>query len=301
MADDAAAPYLALTFDVRGGVAEAWTDALLAVGAQSVDAADARAGTAAESPAYGEPEQHPWPVVRLTALFDPGVPWKERLGQAEAIVGEQATAYSTALVQSGDWVRKTQAQFTPIRVSPRLWIVPTWCAPPDPNALVVKLDPGLAFGTGAHPTTLLCLRWLAAHLEPGESVLDYGCGSGILAIAAAKLGARSVTGVDVDPQAIATSRDNAKLNAVPIDFGLAHELGAGQTFGAVLANILANPLELLAPLLAERVRTGGQIVLSGILESQVDAVLGAYGRWFNIAPWGSIDGWVALAGMRGAR
>jgi len=293
-------PCVALRFDVPGEAAEIWTDALLDAGAQSVDAADADAGTGQERPAYGDPASLPWPRVRLTALVAAGEAWQAILARAEAISGRRVPACSASRVESGDWVRKTQAQFTPIRVGGRLWIVPTWCTPPEPDAVVVTLDPGLAFGTGAHPTTLLCLRWLAEELHRGESLLDYGCGSGILAIAAAKLGASRVTGVDIDPQAILTSRANAKANAVDGRFGLADEM-APDTFDVVAANILANPLELLAPLLAARVRAGGRIVLSGILEDQSGALLDAYRRWFNIGPWGSTDGWVALAGERAAR
>lgn len=300
MAEDSPSHYVAVTFDVRGSVAETWADALLEAGAQSVDAADAKAGTDAESPAYGEPNASAWRVIRMTALFGERDSWQQILAQAAAILGEPAPRYSSALVEGGDWVRKTQAQFKPIRVTQHLWIVPTWCAPPDPHAVVVTLDPGLAFGTGTHPTTQLCLRWLAEHLHPGDSLLDYGCGSGILAIAAAKLGADRVAGVDIDDQAIATSRANAKANGVEIAFGLPDEVDAG-SFDVAVANILANPLELLAPLLAGRVRGGGHIVLSGILESQAGPVLDAYGRWFNIGPWGSTDGWVALAGSRNGR
>jgi ribosomal protein L11 methyltransferase len=167
-------------------------------------------------------------------------------------------------------------------------------------AAVVTLDPGLAFGTGSHPSTLLCLRWLSLNMGAGASVLDYGCGSGILAIAAAKLGAARVVGIDIDSQAIATSRANAQLNDVAAVFGASDEF-EGETFDVVVANILANPLELLAPLLAGRVRTGGRVVLSGILEAQATGVLAAYDRWFNIGPWGSTEGWVALAGVRRAR
>ncbi len=292
-------PYLAVTFDVKGSVAEAWADALLEAGAQSIDATDAGAGTGTESPVFDEPELGAWPAIRLTALFEADSPWREMLDRASAIVGEPTPLWSTTSVPSEDWVRKAQGQFGPIRVSERLWVVPTWHAPPDPGAIVVRVDPGLAFGTGTHPTTLLCLRWLDANLRPGDTLLDYGCGSGILAIAAAKLGAKRVMGVDIDPQAVATSRANGKANAVDVAFELAPE-AAPEAFDVVVANILANPLELLAPLLAGRVRAAGHVVLSGILEAQADAVLGAYGRWFNIGSWGSADGWVALAGVRRA-
>lgn len=290
---------MAVAFDAGIKVAESWADALLAEGASSVDATDASAGTAAEVPVYGEPAAHPWPVVRLTALFAEAAPWETMLSRAAAAVGEPLPKYSTSAVATTDWVLRTQAQFAPIRVDERLWIVPSWCAPPDPAAIAITLDPGLAFGTGAHPSTLLCLRWLAAHMPHGASVLDYGCGSGILAIAAAKLGARTVAGVDIDPQAVETSRENAKANAVPAVFTSPEDLAPG-TFDLAVANILANPLEILAPLLAGRVRPGGQVVLAGILEAQTAAVRGAYERWFNIGPWGSTDGWVALAGARRA-
>jgi ribosomal protein L11 methyltransferase len=297
---DASPAYVAVTFEVDGRVAEAWADALLEAGAQSVDATDAKAGTDAEVPVYAEPDAATWPTIRLSALFETGAPWRKSLELASAIVGNTLPAYSTALVPGADWVRRTQAQFAPIQASERLWIVPTWCTAPDPTAVVVSLDPGLAFGTGTHPSTLLCLRWLSAHLHSGDSLLDYGCGSGILAIAAAKLGASRVTGVDIDPQAIATARANARANAVAATFALADE-AIPDRFDVVVANILANPLELLAPLLAARVRRGGRIVLSGILEPQADAVRDAYRRWFNIGSWGSTDGWVALAGVRNAR
>jgi ribosomal protein L11 methyltransferase len=289
-----------VVFDASADLAERWADALLASGALSVDAGDAGAGTADETPVYDDPATHAWPVVRLTALFGEATECESALAHASWLTGAPVPAYSVSRVPAEDWVRKTQEQFTPIRVAERLWVVPSWRAPPDPKAVIVTLDPGLAFGTGAHPSTLLCLRWLAGELEQGSSVLDYGCGSGILAIAAAKLGAGRVVGIDIDSQAIATSRTNAQANEVVAEFGSPDLLGA-ECFDVVLANILANPLELLAPLFAGRVREGGHIVLSGILNEQADAVLAAYARWFNIGLWGSTDGWVALAGVRSAR
>jgi ribosomal protein L11 methyltransferase len=295
-----ASPYLAVTFDVAADDLEQWTDALLAAGVLSVDATDANAGTAAEVPVYDEPGTMPWPMVRLTALIDATVECEQVLAFTAKSIGASVPAHSTVSVPSGDWVRKSQAQFAPLRIGERLWIVPSWCTPPDPKAIVVTLDPGLAFGTGAHPSTLLCLRWLAVNLAPGCSMLDYGCGSGILAIAAAKLGATRVVGIDIDDQAIATSRGNARANGVVAEFALP-DRESEERFDVVVANILANPLELLAPLLAARVRSGGHLVVSGILESQAAAVLAVYERWFNIALWGSADGWVALAGVRRAR
>ena len=300
MPDRLPSHYLTVTFETGADSAEAWADALVAAGALAVDAADASAGTPAEIPAYGEPGAPPWRHVRITALFDEGTDWPATLARAAESLGQPLATYTTALVENTDWVRHTQAQFAPVRVTDALWVVPSWCAPPDSAAIVVRLDPGLAFGTGSHPSTLLCLRWLATELRAAASVLDYGCGSGILAIAAAKLGAQRIVGVDIDAQAIATSRANAKANGVIAAFGEPDEF-AGEMFDIAVANILANPLELLAPLLAGRVRTGGRVVLSGILEPQAQDVLAAYERWFNIEPWGSTEGWVALAGVRRAR
>lgn len=303
MPEHSASRYRGLTFDATPDTAERWADALLEAGALSVDATDASAGTPAEMPIYGEPGtagEASWPVIRLTVLFSEATDAEHALVQAAAALGESLPAYSMATIAGDDWVRNSQAQFAPIRVTDRLWIVPSWCAPHDAAAINIVLDPGLAFGTGAHPTTLLCLRWLAENLRRGASMLDYGCGSGILAIAAVKLGAGRVTGIDIDPQAIATSRANAATNDVVVEFGLPEDLPA-EFVDVALANILANPLELMAPLFAARVRTHGSIVLSGILEAQVDAVVAAYEQWFNIAPWGTVDGWVALAGVRVTR
>ena len=290
----------ALSFDAAADAAERWADALLSAGALSVDVSDPHAGTPAETALYDESGEYSsalWPVTRLTALFDAATDTEAALATAAALLQEALPLHRRAAVEEQDWLRLAQAQFVPIRVTDRLWIVPSWCEPPYRGAINVALDPGLAFGTGSHPTTLLCLRWLAENLEPGAALLDYGCGSGILAIAAAKLGAAVVTGVDIDPQAIAASRANAVKNGVIVQFGPPDRLSPGP-FDIVIANILANPLELLAPLLAGRVRATGRVVLSGILDSQAEHVAATYARWFNIAPWASTDGWTALAGVR---
>ncbi len=292
-------PYLALSFDAPGDDAERWADALLESGALSVEAADANAGTGEEAARFGEPgaEAAAWPVTHLTALFDAGADIEATLGRVEEALGRRAPPHKIDTIADTDWVRKTQTQFVPIRVSERLWIVPSWCEPAATNAINLRIDPGLAFGTGSHATTRLCLRWLDAHLAPGASLLDYGCGSGILAIAAMKFGAGDACGVDVDPQAVRASRANAAANAVSVRFGSPDDLSDG-AFDVVVANILANPLELLAPLLAGRVRPNGHLVLSGILDAQAAAVAAAYARWFTLDAWGREDGWVALAGSR---
>jgi len=291
--------FVALRFDAPAATAEAWSDAMLAAGAASVDAADANAGTGDETPRYGEPghEGALWSVCRLTALFAADADVEASVRRAAASLGVETPAFTLENLAEQDWVRRTQAQFGPLRIAERLWVIPSWCEPVDPQAINLELDPGLAFGTGSHPTTRLCLRWLAANLAPGQSVLDYGCGSGILAIAAAKLGAAAVAGTDVDPQAIEASRANAARNGVRARFVLPDAL-APDPVDVIVANILANTLRLLAPVLAARVRHGGAIVLSGILEDQVAAVRGAYRRWFKLAAWGTDDGWVALTGRR---
>jgi ribosomal protein L11 methyltransferase len=296
-------PYLAVHFDAGAAATDAWADALLDAGALSVDVADPSAGTVAESPRFGEPGLPPaewWPVNRLTALFAADTDVAAALAAAAAVAGAPLPPWEAQPVAEQDWVRATQAQFAPIRIADRLWIVPSWCEPVDAAAINLILDPGLAFGTGSHPTTRLCLEWLCAELAPGASVLDYGCGSGILAIAAARLGARPVVGTDVDPQALTASRANAATNRVDAAFVPPDGLGTAAPFDVVVANILANPLRLLAPALAARVRRGGRIVLSGILAPQADEVAAAYARWFTISVWRQDEDWVALAGIRRA-
>ena len=292
--------YIALRFDAAGREAEIWSDALLEAGALSVDVSDPGAGTPAESPQYGEPGEPGamlWPVSRIVALFGADADTGAALRHAATATAMPAPAFETFPVAEQDWVRATQAQFGPVRIDDGFWIVPSWSSAPEPHALNLKLDPGLAFGTGSHPTTHLCLAWLREHITGGESLLDYGCGSGILAIAAMRLGAGSAFGTDVDHQAIRASNENARANGVEATF-LPPDALPAQAFDVVVANILANPLTVLAPLLARRVRPGGRIALSGILAPQVPAIAAAYARWFNIATWRSRDDWVLLAGER---
>jgi len=291
--------YAALRFIVDADDADAWSDALLAEGAFSVDAADPHAGSAAETPIYAEPGERDalWPVTQLTALFDSASNPTAALQRAAMTLARPAPLHRTFTVPEQDWVRTTQKQFDPIRIADGFWIVPSWCDAPDRTALNLSLDPGLAFGTGSHATTRLCLLWLRAHVKAGDSVLDYGCGSGILAIAAKMLGAMRVVGADVDPQAVAASIDNARANAVDASFVAPDALGDA-TFDIVVANILTNALLMLAPLLAARVRVGGRIALCGILTSQADAVSETYRRWFEIEAWRSSEDWSLLAGVR---
>lgn len=293
--------WLALTIDANAEEVEALSDALLELGASSVDIRDAEAGTERERPVFGEPGEPgaaAWQASQLTALFESG-------RDIAAIVAAAAQAarllrlpsYRVAELPEQDWVRLTQSQFEPIRISGRLWIIPTWHTPPDPGAINLILDPGLAFGTGSHPTTRLCLRWLDENIRGGEDVLDYGCGSGILAIAAVKLGAASASGIDIDPRAVEASRRNAAQNEVAADFYTPDEAPALQA-DIVVANILANPLITLAPTLARATRARGRMALSGILRDQADGVARAFQPWFHIAPAIDDEGWVCLEGTR---
>jgi ribosomal protein L11 methyltransferase len=291
-----------LTLLTDEGRAEALADALIDAGALSVAIEDANAASADEEPLYGEPgfapERRGWTHSRLRVMLDEALVEQAFEAAAAALGCDAPRIESRAAVADTDWVRATQQQFPPTRISERLWIVPSWHTPPHPPAISVRLDPGVAFGTGTHATTRLCLAWLDAHLESGARVLDYGCGSGILAIAAAKLGAALVVGTDIDPQALQASRSNAKRNDVDAAFVSVESLADRDVFDVVAANILANPIVALAPAFARRLRRDGRVVLSGILDAQADAVIDAYARWFNIRVCDSEDGWVALAGTR---
>lgn len=284
--------------------AEPLSEALLEQGAISVSVEDADAGTARETPQFGEPGSPAaplWAVSRVVALFEPPETPGDLLGRIAAAAHQAGLAEPPAIelaeVAEENWVQLTQAQFEPIRINERLWIVPSWHAAPDPAAICLELDPGMAFGTGSHPTTRLCLEWLCANITGHETVLDYGCGSGILGIAAAKLGAASVLGVDIDENALTAARDNARKNGVELDLRHARE-PLTETYDRVVANILTNPLCVLAPLLSGLVAAGGRIALSGVLETQAQEVIAAYAPWLSLRVGASHEGWVRLEGER---
>jgi ribosomal protein L11 methyltransferase len=294
-------PWLAVTFAANAASVDALSDALMEQGAIAVDVTDALAGTADEHALFGEPGEpvaDNWALSRISALFEEGADIAGSVAGALRAAGQDAaTPYEIAQVADQDWVGATQSQFQPVRVSSRLWVVPTWHTAPDANAINLVIDPGLAFGTGTHPTTRLCLAWLDEHLPAGAGVLDYGCGSGILGIAAMRLGAAQATGVDIDPVALLAARHNAMQNQVHMEF-IAADGNAPPPADIVLANILANPLKLLAPLLARSTRSGGQILLSGVLDHQVSEVQAVYRAWFDLHPLQHEDGWALICGTK---
>ncbi len=305
--------FVELVITEERGRAETLSDALLDAGALSASIEDADAGSVDEDALYGEPGSEPrasgWRRSRVIALFDGDADVDRALHDAlrASGAGDDATHVDRREVADADWVRLTQSQFDPIAIGDRLWIVPSWHAtPPEAlasDAIVLKLDPGMAFGTGDHPTTRLCLAWLAAHVRGGERVIDYGCGSGILAIAARKLGAGDVVGTDIDDQAIDASRANATANDVDVRFTSSRSFDAPPA-DLVVANILSNPLKVLAPLLTSLVAPGGRLVLSGILERQWQDVAAAYASLGDdgiaLERWASDAGWVCLVGRRAA-
>lgn len=290
--------------------ADALSDALLDAGALSVAIEDADAGGLDEQPLYGEPGTGPshtvptghWKRSRIVALFDAASKIDDALDRAMATAGiVDLPAVERRDIADANWVQLTQSQFDTIAIDERLWVVPSWREPPPtarvPGAIVLRLDPGMAFGTGDHPTTRLCLAWLVRHVEGGERVIDYGCGSGILAIAAARLGAASVVGTDIDEQAVIVARSNAVANDVTIAFSPSTQFAADRA-EIVVANILSNPLKVLAPLLASLVAPDGRLVLSGILERQWPEVAAVYAPNIVLEPWRVDDGWVCLVGRR---
>lgn len=279
--------------------AEALSDAFTEHGALCVSVEDADAGTPLEVAQFGEPgspAQPLWARSRVVALFESDADLTDIVADSlRSAALSPATAVEIDEVAERDWVRLTQAEFAPIRVNEGLWIVPSWHQIPDAGAINIRLDPGMAFGTGSHPTTRLCLDWLCGQVGEGLSLLDYGCGSGILAIAAARLGAFPVVGTDIDPQAITAARENAAQNGVGIELRHSSE-ALDMRFDRVVANILTNPLCLLAPLLVARLKAGGRIALSGILESQAAQVREAYAAFITLEIGDTDEGWVRLEG-----
>ena len=282
---------------------EAVSDALDALDVLSVSVEDADARTPAEQALFGEPGMPPpkegWQRSLVTALF----PTEDEAAEAARLLGAQdffagCRVLGVQPVPDEDWVRLTQSQFEPVEITPTFWIVPTWHEPPAAAREVIRLDPGLAFGTGTHPTTRMCLRWVARHPPTGARVLDYGCGSGILAIGAAKFGAAAIDAVDIDEAAVQATQQNAEANGVALDAGLPDR--ASGEYPLVLANILATPLKVLAPLLCGHVAPGGHLVLAGILSRQADELREAYAPWLRLDVADEEDGWILMTGRRPA-
>ncbi len=297
--------WLLLKIEATEQTADTISDALMDIGALSASIEDANAETPAEQAIFGEPSsqdiQYPppgiWQQNIVTAMLDETADVTAVMADLCAATGMENFKYRTETIAEQDWVRATQAQFDPIKITDKLWIVPSWHNAPDRDAINIVLDPGLAFGTGSHPTTSLCLEWLAEQNLANQSMLDYGCGSGILAIAAKKLGAKPVVGVDIDAQAIISSTYNAQQNQVEVAFVDAKYFNH-QVFDVVVANILSSALMVLAPALSKYCKTGGQLALSGILTEQNNALIKRYSEWFDMDAPRQKDAWVLLTGTK---
>jgi ribosomal protein L11 methyltransferase len=297
-------PFLSIAIALSREQADIFGDLLLEEGAVSVSVEDADEGTPDERAIFGEPGATGglWDRCQLTALFQAGTDGVDGIGamwRVAAFLDIDALNFTQSTVDDIDWVRANQAQFPPIRISSRITIVPSWheASNQSPDAINILLDPGAAFGTGSHPTTRLCLQWLEAHVAHTPAVLDYGTGSGILAIAAIKLGAREAMGVDIDRAAVVAAQYNATQNATPIRFETTdHTLD--YVADITVANILANPLKVLAPLLANHTRVGGQLVLAGILNEQADSIIATYRPYFDLTVYSQAEGWACVAGRR---
>jgi ribosomal protein L11 methyltransferase len=297
----------ALALLVPAGRVEAVSDRLAdELGALAVSIEDADAGSDDEQPVFDEPGVAPsagWRHARVSALFaDEAAATSAATALAASDAGRDARIEAIAAVDERDWVRLTQAQFGPTEVVPGFWIVPTWSGVPAQARHVIRLDPGMAFGTGTHPTTRMCLRWIAR--QSGDRswarVLDYGCGSGILAIGAALHGAHSIEAVDIDPLALEATQANARTNDVQLEVGRPE--AADGVYALIVANILATPLKLLAPLLCRHLDIGGDLVLSGLLERQAAEVASTYKPWIDLRIGDREEGWILMVGSaRGAR
>jgi ribosomal protein L11 methyltransferase len=289
-----------LVIHINSHLADKLSDIFFDLEVLSVSIEDQYEGTELEQPIFNEPGMEVeklWEHSKIVVLLDADCNVDSLIEVVKTQLGHDFN-YELSILDDQDWVRLTQSQFEPIEITPDLFIVPSWHNLPHPQATGIILDPGLAFGTGSHPTTFMCLKFLAEHVsEKTLSVLDYGCGSGILAITAKKLGAQIVTGVDIDPQAIEASQANALINQVEINFYLPKQFKL-QQYQLVVANILSNPLRLLADALASYVTTGGKIILSGILEGQIDEISAIYAQWFKMEVYLVVDGWACLCGTR---
>jgi ribosomal protein L11 methyltransferase len=293
--------YWKITLELPHAEADALGDALMSCGALSVDVADAHEGTAEEMPIFAEPgaDSRLWALCRLSALLPGAADARVLVTEAAAQAGCAPPDFAVEPLEDADWVALSRAQFQPIRVGDSLWVVPSWHEVPSDAGIAIRLDPGAAFGTGGHPTTRMCLQWLEEHVQAlkGRDVIDYGCGSGILAIAAMMIGAQRALGIDIDPVALPAARENARVNAVEAEFRDANA-AVTESADVVLANILANPLKALAPALARHTRIGGHLVLAGLLDEQADDLIAIYAPWFILKCWRSIEGWSCLAGTR---
>lgn len=296
-----------IIIEITHNHAEILSDALMEAGVLSVSVEDADEGTIAEQPLFGEPGMEPkqtaWQRSRVIALTAADANHAAIVAAAAAACNLDIPLFSQRPVAEQDWVRLTQSQFTPIHIGKNIWVVPSWHDAPDTDGLILELDPGLAFGTGSHATTRLCMEWLELNipLQKPQSLLDYGCGSGILAMVAEKLGTPHVIGVDIDPQAIESAHYNSQRNHCDIGYYLPQDFNQHSTqivFDIVIANILSGPLKLMAPMLCERIAPSGHLILSGVLAEQAQDVIAVYAPWVSLTVWAEQDGWVALSGEK---
>ncbi len=303
--EDVAVSWTEIVMEIGYDDTISYSDALLDVGALSVTVEDRDEGTPQENPMFDEPGDnsngYAWENSRIIILVgsNTDIPALTRKA-ADACGMKNVPTYTTRKVPDEDWVKLTQSQFDPIHIGEKIWIVPSWHEIQEKDGIILELDPGLSFGTGSHSTTRLCLEWLEQNASKGKSILDYGCGSGILAIAASKLGIPDITGVDIDPQSIVTAQENAKRNTTPLRCWLPDTFEVEQhnaKYDIVVANILAGSLQNLVPILTSHLKTNGHLVLSGILENQVDDIIAAYALYIQLTVWKTCNGWVALTGQ----
>ena len=294
------AAWINLKIRASAEYAHMMSDALIELGALSCAIEDSYLNSENEEALFGEPNipsNTIWQHNTVESLFDAAVSIDTIINELKTITGLSHIDYTLDSVEEQNWVALTQSQFEPINILDKLWIVPSWHTSPNPDAINIILDPGLAFGTGSHPTTHLCLEWLIKEVNINDHVLDYGCGSGILSIAAKKCGAKQVIGVDIDPQAIIASIHNAKENHVDVQF---YNSELPLTFEAdiVVANILSSALSVLAPLIAKACKPHGKIALSGILKEQIVMLTEIYSTWFDLNKPIEREGWILLSGTK---